>query len=72
MSPGYLRQIWLNSPLPASSYLNGLGVVRWLLAGNRIDCSAPITFFVGENGSGKSTLMEALAVACGFNAEGGT
>jgi predicted ATPase len=31
-----------------------------------------ITFFVGENGSGKSTLVEALAVAWGFNAEGGT
>jgi predicted ATPase len=31
-----------------------------------------VTFFVGENGSGKSTLVEAFAVACGFNAEGGT
>ena len=31
-----------------------------------------ITFFVGENGSGKSTLMEAIAVAFGFNSEGGT
>lgn len=30
------------------------------------------TFFVGENGSGKSTLVEAIAVAAGFNAEGGT
>ena len=32
----------------------------------------PITFFVGENGSGKSTLLEAIAVAHGFNPEGGT
>ncbi len=31
-----------------------------------------VTFFVGENGSGKSTLIEALAVASGFNAEGGS
>ncbi len=31
-----------------------------------------ITFFVGENGSGKSTLMEAIAVAAGFNPEGGS
>lgn len=30
------------------------------------------TFFVGENGSGKSTLLEAMAVAHGFNPEGGT
>ncbi len=32
----------------------------------------PITFFVGENGSGKSTLLEAIAIADGFNPEGGT
>lgn len=32
----------------------------------------PVTFFVGENGSGKSTLLEGIAVACGFNPEGGT
>lgn len=31
-----------------------------------------VTFFVGENGMGKSTLIEAIAVASGFNAEGGT
>jgi predicted ATPase len=31
-----------------------------------------VTFFVGENGTGKSTLLEAMAVAEGFNAEGGS
>lgn len=31
-----------------------------------------VTFFVGENGSGKSTLLEGIAVAAGFNAEGGS
>lgn len=31
-----------------------------------------ITFFIGENGTGKSTLIEAIAVALGFNPEGGT
>ena len=31
-----------------------------------------VTFFVGENGSGKSTLVEAIAMAAGFNAEGGS
>ncbi|RYG36515.1 AAA family ATPase [bacterium] len=30
-----------------------------------------VTILAGENGSGKSTLLEALAVAAGFNAEGG-
>jgi predicted ATPase len=34
--------------------------------------SAPVTFLVGENGSGKSTIVETVAVAAGFNAEGGT
>ncbi|MDA0745605.1 MAG: AAA family ATPase [bacterium] len=31
-----------------------------------------VTFFVGENGSGKSTLLEGIAVAWGFNPEGGS
>lgn len=31
-----------------------------------------VTFIVGENGSGKSTLLEAIAIAMGFNPEGGS
>jgi predicted ATPase len=31
-----------------------------------------VTFLIGENGMGKSTLLEAIAVALGFNAEGGS
>ncbi len=31
-----------------------------------------VTFLAGENGSGKSTLVEAIAVAAGFNPEGGS
>ncbi|MCL6333204.1 AAA family ATPase [Pectobacterium carotovorum subsp. carotovorum] len=31
-----------------------------------------VTFLVGENGSGKSTLLEAVAIAMGFNPEGGS
>lgn len=31
-----------------------------------------VTFLVGANGSGKSTLVEAIAVAAGFNPEGGS
>ena len=34
--------------------------------------SGDYAILTGENGSGKSTLLEALAVACGFNPEGGT
>src|SRR5438046_3096847 len=39
---------------------------------DRPDFHPRVTFFVGENGSGKSTLLEALAVAGGLNAEGGS
>jgi predicted ATPase len=38
----------------------------------RLPLDPRATFFVGENGSGKSTLIEGLAVAAGFNAEGGS
>lgn len=32
----------------------------------------PVTFLIGENGTGKSTLLEAIAVGCGLNPEGGS
>jgi predicted ATPase len=37
-----------------------------------LELSPGVTMLVGENGSGKSTLVEAVAVAAGFNAEGGS
>lgn len=37
-----------------------------------LDLHPRVTFLVGENGSGKSTLLEGIAVALGFNAEGGS
>ena len=39
---------------------------------DRLQFSPTVTFIIGENGSGKSTLVEAIAVAMGFNPEGGT
>ena len=39
---------------------------------DQLDMHPRVTFFIGENGSGKSTLLEAIAVALGFNAEGGS
>lgn len=51
------------------SYPFSIPAVRGL---SRLDLSAPVTLLAGENGSGKSTLIEALAVALGFNAEGGS
>ena len=73
MTRRYIDRIFLNKPLPADSYLAALPAVRAL--GDRdhpLKIPADVTFLVGENGTGKSTLLEAIAVACGFNAEGGT
>ena len=39
---------------------------------NGLELHPRVTYLVGENGSGKSTLLEAVAVAAGMNAEGGT
>ncbi|RCX18076.1 putative ATPase [Fontibacillus phaseoli] len=39
---------------------------------DRLDFHPKVTYIVGENGMGKSTLLEAVAVALGFNPEGGT
>jgi len=39
---------------------------------DRLEFHPKVTYLIGENGSGKSTLIEALAVAGGYNAEGGT
>ena len=50
-------------------YPFNLDAVRQL---NRLELHRQITFIIGENGSGKSTLLEAIAVAWGFNAEGGS
>ncbi len=51
------------------SYLRDIEALNGL---PELSFSKPITFFVGENGSGKSTMLEAIAVAYGFNPEGGT
>lgn len=55
--------------IPADSYLRHIEAIRSL---DYLEFTKPVTFFVGENGSGKSTLLEAIAVAYGFNPEGGT
>jgi predicted ATPase len=51
------------------SYPYNLPAIRHL---DRLTFHPAVTFLVGENGSGKSTLLEAIAVAWGFNAEGGS
>ena len=68
----YLRGIRLREMPPENSYLYNLPLVRHLMSRNSLDFKAPVTFLVGENGTGKSTLLEGIAVAMGFNAEGGS
>lgn len=51
------------------SYLRGIEALKGL---DQFEFVSPITFFVGEIGRGKSTMMEAIAIASGFNPEGGT
>lgn len=53
----------------SDSYLRNITAISGV---EQISFRKPVTVFVGENGSGKSTLLEAIAIAYGFNPEGGT
>lgn len=68
----YIRQICLHHVPNEEDYPYNLPVVRFLQQSEGLSLNQPVTFFVGENGTGKSTLIEAVAVAMGFNAEGGS
>lgn len=72
MPAKYVSEILFEDVLSERSYLRGLPVVRYLCQNPRLVLDADVTILVGENGTGKSTLLEAVAVACGFNAEGGS
>ncbi|MDN5298481.1 MAG: hypothetical protein PWP51_1034 [Clostridiales bacterium] len=66
----YIRQIKIDIPNEKKS------VYPFLLDAVKnfpeLSLRSAVSFFIGENGSGKSTLLEAIAVAYGFNAEGGS
>ena len=70
MNDLYIREINIDwSAVEATSYLRKIPVLSSL---DHLAFHKNITFFAGENGTGKSTLLEGIAVAAGFNAEGGT
>ncbi|WP_042356863.1 AAA family ATPase [Bacillus rubiinfantis] len=71
MESGFLRSFVLKrESIPSFEiYPFNLPSVKTL---NEITFHPHVTFLVGENGMGKSTLLEAIAVATGFNPEGGT
>lgn len=67
----FLRSIELERERISSykQYPFHLGAIRDL---KQLKLHPKVTYIVGENGVGKSTLMESIAVAWGFNPEGGT
>ena len=67
-----IREIHIDGNIPKTEYYASLPAVKQIIREQGITLLKPITFFVGENGIGKSTLIEAVAVAAGFNPEGGT
>jgi predicted ATPase len=68
---GYVREVRLNwdRVVRKDVYPFSLPAIRGL---ERLALNSAVTFVIGENGCGKSTLIEAIAVAWGFNAEGGS
>lgn len=68
----YIDSVRFNGGISSSSYLNKLAVIKHLKKVGGMEFEKPVTFLVGENGIGKSTLTEAIAIAYGFNAEGGS
>lgn len=66
----FLQKVTIDwSRIDEDSYLHDIPAIRKT---KTLSFHKPVTFFVGENGSGKSTLLEAIAIAAGFNPEGGT
>jgi predicted ATPase len=67
---GFIRSVTLDrAAIDTARYPFSIPALRRL---KTLVLNGGVTFLVGENGSGKSTLIEAIAVAAGFNAEGGT
>lgn len=68
----FVREISYIGGVPEDSYLWTVPAIRYIMDKGRLPVTAAVTVLVGENGTGKSTLLEAIAVASGFNPEGGT
>ncbi|GAA1604766.1 AAA family ATPase [Actinoplanes couchii] len=58
--------------VPGGKYPFRVPAVRGLVSAGELRFDTPVTLIAGGNGSGKSTLIEGIAVAAGFNPEGGS
>ncbi len=65
----FIIKVSLKEKIDKSKYPFNIPVLKNF---EELKLKSPVTFFVGENGSGKSTLIEAIALAIGLNAEGGS
>lgn len=67
----YLRELSMrgDEDIDTSRYPFSIPAVRDM---NTLSLHPDVTFFIGENGAGKSTMLEAIAVAMGLPAEGGS
>lgn len=68
----FVTEVRIDKKIPSQNYLSELPVIKYLRKMEGIKFNSSVTFFVGENGTGKSTLIEGIAVALGFNPEGGS
>lgn len=70
MDDKFIRSIKIDwNKISNNSYLRKIPSIHSI---NNLEFKSKITFFVGENGTGKSTLLESIALAYGFNPEGGS
>jgi Predicted ATPase len=70
MNDNFIRKISVDwNKIEPDSFLCNIPALHNL---HELEFKKNTTFFVGGNGAGKSTLLEAIAVAYGFNPEGGT
>ena len=66
----FIREVAIDwNVVPRDSYLRDISALKGF---SRLAFESNVTFFAGENGTGKSTLLEGIAIAYGYNPEGGT
>ena len=66
----FIREVAIDwNVVPRDSYLRDISALKGF---SRLAFESNVTFLAGENGTGKSTLLEGIAVAYGYNPEGGT